>query len=162
MTNNSTLMYRDCRKIANLTQEQAIEHLGVEVHSLSDYETGKRKVPDDIVDKMAELYNSPLLAIWHLKTTSPLGAKYLPDVFPTCTNADAGIQSIMATRDGKKAEDAILGALESGDLSITDLPLLNEFIKATDASIGKRLSAKAYILKVINDLIKEGSREGTL
>jgi len=159
MLSNDKNYYQICRKLAGFTQESVLELLGVEIRSLSDYETGKRRVPDDIVCKMAEIYNAPLLAIWHLKTTSELGKRYLPDIFPTQTDNDIGLQTIMANRDAKKAEDSVLLALEDGKLCIDDLVHIDSFIEYSKASIGKRMSAKMKMIEVRNNLIREKSEE---
>lgn len=156
MSNKQESFYKTCRKLAGLTQEQASEPLGVEVRRLSDYENGA-KVPDDIVDKMAEVYNAPLLAIWHLKENSPLG-RYLPNVIETQTNNDLGFQTVLANKDTDKAEDYIVSILEDGQLTIEDMPNIEAYIVSIDAAIGKLLSAKAYIEKAKRNLIEDKVR----
>lgn len=89
------LYYKTCRESAGFKQDNAAEQLNVSIRSLSDYENGKSRVPDDIVDSMAKLYRSPLLAWWHLKTNSVLG-KYLPDVIVPKTEVDMVFQGILA------------------------------------------------------------------
>ena len=152
MSNDCSNFYKTCRKVAGFTQEQAIELLGVEVRRLSDYENGA-KVPDDVVDKMADAYNAPLLAIWHLKTNSPLG-KYLPEIFPTQTDADLGLQTVFANKNAARAEEHIMAALEDGQLTAEDLPLIEAYIKYNDATTGSMLSGMAYVTKVRNQLMK--------
>lgn len=95
MSKECMLYYKTCRESAGIRQEDAAEHLNVGCRILSDYENGKAKVPDDIVDRMSELYRSPLLAWWHLKTNSVLG-KYLPDVVIPKTDVDMVFQGILA------------------------------------------------------------------
>ncbi|MCL2392364.1 MAG: helix-turn-helix transcriptional regulator [Oscillospiraceae bacterium] len=146
-------VYKTCRKLAGLSQEQAAPVLGVEVRQLSNYENGHAKVPDDVVGRMAKLYKTEHLPIQHLKSTNELARKFLPDVFPTHTHSDAAMQTIMATRDGQKAEEAIIAALEDGELCEADLPLLIDFVKHSKAAIGKRLSAKIYVTQWINTLL---------
>lgn len=96
MSNTCENHYKSCRSTTHYTQEQAAELLHVSPRSLSDYENGHTRVPDDIVDKMATLYNSPLLAWWHLKQTSILG-KYLPDMSTPQSNTDVAFQLIKMT-----------------------------------------------------------------
>ncbi len=151
MSEKQESYYKTCRKLAGFTQEAAVELLGIEVRRLSDYENGA-KVPDDVVDRMAEAYNSPLLAIWHLKTSSALGWKYLPDIFPTQTNNDLGFQTVLANEDTGRAERHIKAALEDGVLTEDDMPDIDAYIQSNDAAVGKLISAKAYIVKVKNEL----------
>lgn len=153
MSNKLESYYKTCRKLAGLTQEQASEPIGVEVRRLSDYENGS-KVPDDVVDRMADVYNAPLLAIWHLKENSPLG-RYLPNVIETQTNNDLGFQTVLANKDTDKAEDYIVAILEDGLLTGEDMPNVEAYIVSIDAAIGKLLSAKAYIEKERRKLIGE-------
>lgn len=95
MNKDCMLYYKTCRESAGMKQEDAAEQLNVSIRALSDYENGKSRVPDDIVDRMSELYRSPLLAWWHLKTNSVLG-KYLPDVVVPKTEVDMVFQGILA------------------------------------------------------------------
>jgi len=90
--------YKLCRETARITQEQAAELLHISPRTLSDYENGHTKVPDDIVSAMADHYNSPLLAWWHLKHCSILG-KFLPDLQMPQTHGDMAFQLWMAQND---------------------------------------------------------------
>jgi len=90
--------YKLCRENAGFTQEHAAELLHISVRTLSDYENGHAKVPDDVVDAMAGHYHSPLLAWWHLKNHSVLG-KYLPEVSMPETIGDMAFQAILAQDD---------------------------------------------------------------
>lgn len=73
-------IYKIARKSAGLTQIQAAELINVSVRSLADYETGKTIPPDDVVAAMVEAYQAPWLAYQHLKESSELGRRYLPDI----------------------------------------------------------------------------------
>ena len=66
MSNECENLYKICRISAGLTQEQAAELLAVSQRTLSEYENGRARVPDDIVAAMVEVYNSPLIAYYHL------------------------------------------------------------------------------------------------
>jgi len=106
--------YKTSRKNANFTQEHASELLGIAPRTLSGYENGEAKVPEDIVVKMADVYNCPLLAWWHLKKYSPLG-KYLPDVQMPKTNSDMAFQLWQAQKTLAPAVEIIMEIL-SGDI----------------------------------------------
>lgn len=113
MNKEFTNYYKTCRETAGLTQETAAEALAVSSRTLSDYENGKAKVPDDIVDSMAVLYKSPLLAWWHLKNTSVLG-KYLPDVAIPKTEVDMVFQGILAKDKLSPIVDALKEIMSDG------------------------------------------------
>jgi DNA-binding XRE family transcriptional regulator len=98
MSGNCINRYKLCRETAHFTQEHAAELLHISPRTLSDYENGHTKVPDDIVDAMATHYKCPLLAWWHLKTHSILG-KYLPDVVMPSTVGDMALQVVFAQDD---------------------------------------------------------------
>ena len=143
--------YKTCRKLAGFTQESASPLLGVEPRRLSEYENGA-KVPDDVVDKMAEIYNAPMLAIWHIKMSSELTRKYLPDIYPTRTNSDLWMQTSIACKQSGLAEETIMTALCDGQLTFDDMPYIDAYIKHNDAATGNLMSAKAYISKAKNEL----------
>lgn len=46
------------RKSAGFSQEAVAELCGVSVRSISDYETGRTSVPDDIAAKMVKIYDA--------------------------------------------------------------------------------------------------------
>lgn len=71
MRENSINIYQIARNQSGLTQENAAELLSVGVRTLSDYENGKYKVPDDVVIAMTEKYPAPWLPIMHLKNVAP-------------------------------------------------------------------------------------------
>jgi len=73
-------IYKAARLSAGFTQEQAAELLNVSVRSLVDYESGKTVPHDDIVCSMVEIYKSKILAYMHLKVSTEVGRRYLPDI----------------------------------------------------------------------------------
>ncbi|MDR2558896.1 MAG: helix-turn-helix transcriptional regulator [Oscillospiraceae bacterium] len=114
MSSNCENHYKTSRKNAGLTQEHASELLGIAPRTLCGYENGEAKVPEDIVSKMADVYNCPLLAWWHLKKYSPLG-KYLPHVQMPKTNSDMAFQLWQAQKTLTPTVEIIMEIL-SGDI----------------------------------------------
>lgn len=80
MQNDCTNIYQSARKIAGLTQERAAELLDLSVRSLTDYESGLRLPPNDVADRMVTVYNSQLLAVQHLRSSTRFAQTLLPDV----------------------------------------------------------------------------------
>lgn len=79
MIKNSISIYQLARKQADISQKDASELLVVGERTLSDYENGRHKVPEDIVVKMTEIYKSSWLPYLHLKQTV-VGTKFLPNI----------------------------------------------------------------------------------
>jgi len=73
-------IYKTAREKAGLTQERAAELLCVSTRWLGEYEAGRAPVPDEIVCRMAEIYDAPWLAYQHLKHATEIGKKFLPDI----------------------------------------------------------------------------------
>jgi len=73
-------IYKNARRAAGLTQEQAAEQLFISVRSLVDYESGKTLPPDDVVCRMVEVYGSKPLAYLHLKNSTEVGRRFLPEL----------------------------------------------------------------------------------
>ena len=73
-------IYQTARKAAGLTQEAAAEQLAVSVESLRAYETGHRVPPNDVVERMVVCYDKQYLAYQHLKESSDLMARVVPEL----------------------------------------------------------------------------------
>jgi transcriptional regulator with XRE-family HTH domain len=80
MTRNCGNIYKFSRKQAHLTQEQAAELLSISTRSLLEYEAGRVTPSDDVVCNMIEIYNLPQLAYMHLKLSTEIGRRFLPDI----------------------------------------------------------------------------------
>lgn len=137
MTEQCENLYKLCRTSAGFTQEQASELLNVAPRTLSDYENGRTRVPDDIVDAMSNHYKSPLLAWHHLKTTSVLG-KYLPEVVMPQTNGDLIAQLSMAEWRLKQVVEDIQRIMENGkvdDYEKMDFQKAIEYVKQINSKL---------------------------
>lgn len=128
MSKEFIIYYKTCRESAGIKQEDAAELLNISCRTLSDYENGKVKVPDDIVDKMARLYSSPLLAWWHLKNNSVLG-KYLPDVVVPKTEVDMVFQGILAKDKLAPIVEGLKEIMSDGMIDALEEKLLDEHIE---------------------------------
>ena len=80
MQRKAKTIYQAARLTTPYTQEQAAELLPVSEGSVRAYERGVTVPPDDVVMLMIELYQTPWLAYLHLKQTSKVGSRYLPDI----------------------------------------------------------------------------------
>lgn len=73
-------IYKSARQAAGLTQEQAAALLNVSPRTLLEYEAGRIIPADDIVCKMVEVYGIKHLAYLHLKQSTEVGRRFLPDL----------------------------------------------------------------------------------
>ena len=80
MVGSGAEIYKTCRELAGLTQEEAAEKLCCSVRQLARYESGEQKVPDDIACRMVAIYDSRYLGIRHLCLVSRVAADLLPPV----------------------------------------------------------------------------------
>ena len=96
MTNECDTQYKISRNTAGLTQEQAAERLSemtgrpLATRTLSGYENGHDKVPDDVVEAMAEVYGCPILVYLHI-ANNPHFAKYFPEIHKPQTYGDMAV-----------------------------------------------------------------------
>lgn len=113
------LPYKTSRKAAGYTQQQALEFLCVADTTLSSYENGAN-VPDDVVDRMCQLYNDPLLAYWHLQHTTALGMKYLPPILRITSGGEMAFQSIVAQSKINPTVESITQIMSDGIVRLTE------------------------------------------
>lgn len=73
-------IYKNARKSAGMTQEKAAQLLNVSVDSLRDYEQSQRLVPSDVASAMCDVYQAPYLAVQHLRRSSELGKRVVPEI----------------------------------------------------------------------------------
>lgn len=73
-------IYLTARLASGLTQERAAERIPVSVRSLADYESGVRRPSAETVVRMADIYDARYLAYQHLRETSDLANRLIPDV----------------------------------------------------------------------------------
>ncbi len=145
--------YKTCRTATTLTQEQAAELLHISPRTLSDYENGHSRVPDDVVDKMASIYNSPLLAWWHLKHSSILG-KYLPDMVSPKSNTDLAFQLILAQDDLNPTVELVKNIMRDGMVSQEEQQDFDQAMHCLKTIVGKMLSVVVYAEQNTKENIK--------
>lgn len=63
-----------------LRRKKASQLLNVSVDSLRDYEQSQRPVPSDVASAMCDVYQAPYLAVQHLRLTSDLGKRVVPEI----------------------------------------------------------------------------------
>jgi transcriptional regulator with XRE-family HTH domain len=69
---------KDLREDNNLTQRQVADYLNIKQNTYSQYETGARQIPVDVITALADLYKTStdyLLSITDCKTPYPKAKK---------------------------------------------------------------------------------------
>jgi DNA-binding XRE family transcriptional regulator len=73
-------IYKMARKFSNKTQDQAAALLHISTRTLDAYENGEYIPPDEIVCSMAEIYGTRYLGYLHLKQSTEVGRRFLPEI----------------------------------------------------------------------------------
>ena len=72
-------IYQAARIAKGITQERAADAIPCSVRSLADYESGVRVPPAETVVRMAEIYDAQYLCYQHLRQTSEIAQRLIPD-----------------------------------------------------------------------------------
>lgn len=83
MFDNDTNIYARCRRARGITQEYAAELLGVATRTVAAWETGERIPSGVMVARMVDVYQTPVLAIEHLRLNDALAREYIPQIAAT-------------------------------------------------------------------------------
>ena len=78
MCKEGKTIYQESRRQAGISQESAADILHVSVESIGAYERGETRIPCEIVVRMADVYNDPMLAYRHMTEACPVGKECLP------------------------------------------------------------------------------------
>ena len=106
---------------------------------------------------MAETYNSPLVAYYHLKHFSPLG-RYLPEIQEPQTNGDMAFQTIIARDELDPAVECIKKIVADGIIDSDESGKFAEFVRIMRKVSGKIFSVVAYAEKIGGKPAKERSQ----
>lgn len=153
MSKEAENRYKTSRTVTCLTQEEAADLLGVAVRTLSDYENGHSKVPDDVVKRMAESYHNPMLALWHLKYNNPLGG-FIPDIMQPQSGADVAFQLILAKDDFLPEVEIIKEIMRDGKVTEEEAPKLAASRESLKIVCGQILSAITYTEQMLQEETK--------
>lgn len=135
--------YQTCRICAGLTQLEASEAIETSVSHLAKIETDERVPSDDLVDRMAIIYNTPLLAWWHLRTHNPLG-HHLPNVSPPQSDCDMAFQAVLMADVMTRAVGIIKEVLADGMIDPSENDIYEEFLRLIASVTDKGASIGVY------------------
>ncbi|WP_434565139.1 helix-turn-helix transcriptional regulator [Thermoanaerobacterium thermosaccharolyticum] len=139
MRNECKNIYKIARKNAGFTQDEAAERLYISTRSIADYESGKTIPPDDVVCRMIELYDAPWLGYQHLRYSSEVGKRYLPDI--TLTDlARAVLRFQKEVRDIDSIDKDMIDIACDGEINDDELDRWQQVRKEIDEMAGAALA----------------------
>lgn len=103
------------RKMTGLSQEQLAERLHVSPRTLRRYEAGELETPDDLMLKVAEFAECPLLVYKHMKVKYGINDEILPDLDDlTLSQAVVKLLHELADLEEKKVASRLLMLASDG------------------------------------------------
>lgn len=134
-------IYQIARDSKGITQEKAAELINISVESLRAYEYDKRIPPNKIVFKMIEIYDSQYLAFQHLKESSEIGQKYLPEIEERNISL-AVLNLLKELKDVENCEDKIILLASDGIISEDEKEQWNFILKQADNLLNAIMTLK--------------------
>ena len=137
-------IYQTARISSGLTQERAAELIGVSVRSLAAYEGGERIPADDVIVRMADVYNTQFLAYQHLRNTMEAARSVLPDVTPQSL-AEAVLRLQKEINDFLQIRDTLIEIACDGVITDEEQPLWEKCLKEAD-EVGRAVTALKFAI----------------
>jgi transcriptional regulator with XRE-family HTH domain len=121
-------MYREARKVAGLTLEEAAWRLAVAPRTLGKYESGELAVPPETVIRMGETYDEPELLPWHCSAKCPIG-RVLRPVFQSGDLAIDTLALLKELRDVNDCVSALVEIAADGQVEPSEAPEFQAILK---------------------------------
>lgn len=114
-------MYRQARKDAGLTLEEAAWRLNVAPRTLGKYESGELRVPPETAIRMGQVYNKPELPLHHCAGSCAIGRIYHP-VFEIGNVATGTLQLMQELQDVNEQMNALIRIAADGRITPDEIP----------------------------------------
>ena len=115
MFNDDTNIYARCRRARGITQEYAAELLGVATRTVAAWEACERIPSGVMVARMVDVYQTPVLALEHLRLNDALAREYIPRIAETpLTQAVCQLVSAVRNFAAIEGEDRLLDIAADG------------------------------------------------
>lgn len=125
---NCGLIYKNSRKNAGFTQEDAASFLGIGLRTLQDYENGVSPAPEDIAMKMSILYKDRFLRYLHARTYET-AAEFLPEIGTTGLSK-AALQVLCAGKNFEIVQTKMMMLAADGKIDTSEAQEWGEVINA--------------------------------
>ena len=137
-------IYGAARIAKGITQERAADAIPCSVRSLADYESGARIPPSETVVRMAEIYDAQYLCYQHLRQTSEIAQRLIPDV-RECDLPEAVLRLIDQIYDFADAREdrRLITIAKDGVIDDTERPEFDRIVSKLDEIVQSAL-AVAY------------------
>lgn len=137
-------IYQAARLQKGITQERAADAIPCSVRSISDYEAGVTIPPAETVVRMAEIYDAQYLCYQHLRQTSEIAQRLIPDV-RECDLPEAVLRLIDQIYDFADAREdrRLISIAKDGMIDETERPEFDRIVSKLDEIIQSAL-AVAY------------------
>lgn len=144
MEDNMSNIYQAARLQKGITQERAADAIPCSVRSLADYESGVRIPPSETVVRMAEIYDAQYLCYQHLRQTSEIAQRLIPDV-RECDLPEAVLRLIDQIYDFADAREdrRLIAIAKDGTIDENERPEFDRIVSKLDEIIQSAL-AVAY------------------
>lgn len=120
-------IYAAARELKGLTQEAAAERLDTSIESVRAYETDRRRPPDTMVLRMAQIYNFPYLCYQHIETGDLAGV--VPHVEETgLQEAAMRLFRVIRRFAADHRTEQLLEIAEDGVIDADERPIFNEIM----------------------------------
>lgn len=137
-------IYKAARLQKGITRERAADAIPCSVRSISDYEAGATIPPAETVVRMAEIYDAQYLCYQHLRQTSEIARRLIPDV-RECALPEAVLRLIDEIYDFADAREdrRLIAIAKDGIIDDTERPEFDRIVSKLDDIIQAAL-AVAY------------------
>lgn len=158
MSENYPTIYQKARKTARMTQEQAAEALHVSLETVKAWEQGQRTPNNAAVMFMCEAYQTPWLALDHLRQTADM-LQVLPSDIKLQELPTAAItlyNRVMAFANKYRRTEQLLEIAEDGAIDAGERDLFSQIVEDLDGIISAALQIK-YAEGIKNDRLTAGT-----
>ena len=158
MSENYPTIYQKARKTARMTQEQAAEALHVSLETVKAWEQGQRTPTNAAVMYMCEAYQTPWLALDHLRETADMLHVLPSDIklqgLPTA--AITLYNRVMTFANKYRRTEQLLEIAEDGTIDTGERVLFDRIVEDLDGIISAALQIK-YAEGIKKDRLTAGT-----
>ncbi len=147
-------MYKEARKQARLSIEEAAFRLHIAPRTLSKYESGELDVHPEMVVKMSELYGTHELPLEHCAKKCPIG-RILQPVFKTGSVATDTLRVLKELRDVNECIPGLVEIAADGQIDNRELAEFQAHLKELS-----ELADAIQKLKLLGAKIARGTGKG--
>lgn len=137
------------KKNKNFSSRKKVGTLfGISSETLKAYETGRSRVPADIVEKMCDEYNAKELVGFHCRYHCPIGKEFLPPIQVETLELDRlTIRLLNAFQSVSSARDSLIEIAADGKIDPSERPALDKILQTLDEMSKHAQEIRVWIKK---------------